>query len=273
MEHPPDHLLEVEGDEEYTEVHVDFGLAGVAEALVLHVVFHLPEDGLRFYRPAAAPEQTLLRGEQFAGMCLVAAQVVVDLHLAVAPALEAAGVQRAALAVGGAVDGDGVAVARGVGGEALAHAAHVLAGRADEVVPLFVVVHVLLTEWVFAEGAFLLLVEVAVLDVGCDAVGFHVVVVGLAAVTRVGGAGFGVGAGELFAVVEEGGQREGVGGVGVEGVVGDKLVLGPYLQVVARLELPVPHVVLLHVLEGGVVVGPGVGVALTHNLKVLLVLP
>ena len=73
-------------------------------------------------------------------------------------------------------------------------------------------------------------------------------------------------------MVEEGWQRECVGGVGVEGVVGDKLVLGAYLQVVARLELPVPHVVLLHVLEGGVVVGPGVGVALAHNLEVFLIL-
>ena len=87
-EHPPDHLLEVEGDEEYAEIHVDFGLAGVAEAPVLHVVFHLSENGLRFYWPAAAPEQPLLRGEQFAGVCLVAAQVVVDLHLAVSHALE-----------------------------------------------------------------------------------------------------------------------------------------------------------------------------------------
>ena len=133
--------------------------------------------------------------------------------------------------------------------------------------------HVLLSEWIFAEGTLLLLVEVVVFDVGCDAVGLHVVVVGLAAVAGVGGAGLGIGAGELFAVVEEGWQRECVGGVGVEGVVGDKLVLGAYLQVVARLELPVPHVVLLHVLEGGVVVGLGVGVAIAHNLQVLLVFP
>jgi hypothetical protein len=38
-EQPPYHLLEVEGDEEYAEIHVDFGLAGVAEAPVLHVIF------------------------------------------------------------------------------------------------------------------------------------------------------------------------------------------------------------------------------------------
>ena len=55
-EHPPDHFLEVECDEEDTEIHVDFGLAGVAEAIVLLVVFHLSEDGLRLYRPSAAPE-------------------------------------------------------------------------------------------------------------------------------------------------------------------------------------------------------------------------
>ena len=55
-EHPPDHFLEVECDEEDTKIHVDFGLAGVAEALVLLVVFHLSEDGLRLYRPSAAPE-------------------------------------------------------------------------------------------------------------------------------------------------------------------------------------------------------------------------
>ena len=162
-------------------------------------------------------------------MGLVAAQVVVDLNLAVAPALEASGVERAAVAVRGAVCGDGVAVTGRVGVEAFAHAAHVLAGWADKVVPLLVVVQVLLVERVFAEGLLLLLVEVVVLDVGCDGVGLQEVVVGLAAVARVGGAGLGVGAGEFFAVVEEGGQREGVGGVGVEGVVGDELVLGAYL--------------------------------------------
>ncbi len=47
---------------------------------------------------------------------------MIDLHLAVAPAFEASGVEGAGVAVGGAVGGYGVAVARGVGVEMLPHA-------------------------------------------------------------------------------------------------------------------------------------------------------
>ena len=52
----PYHFLEVECNEEESEVHVDFRFAEVAKAFVLFVVFHLSEDGLWLYRPSAAPE-------------------------------------------------------------------------------------------------------------------------------------------------------------------------------------------------------------------------
>ena len=43
------HFLDVEGDGEEGKVHSDLVFAEVAEALVMHVVLHLPEHGLRFY--------------------------------------------------------------------------------------------------------------------------------------------------------------------------------------------------------------------------------
>ena len=41
------HFLDVEGDGEEGKVHGDLVFAEVAEALVMHVVLHLPEHGLR----------------------------------------------------------------------------------------------------------------------------------------------------------------------------------------------------------------------------------
>lgn len=44
------HFLNVESNGEEGKVHGDLVFAEVAEPFVLHVVFHLPEDGLRLYR-------------------------------------------------------------------------------------------------------------------------------------------------------------------------------------------------------------------------------
>ena len=49
--HYSGHFLDVEGDGEEGKVHGDLVFAEVAEALVLHVVLHLPEHGLRLYGP------------------------------------------------------------------------------------------------------------------------------------------------------------------------------------------------------------------------------
>ena len=42
-------FLDVEGDGEEGKVHCDLVFAEVSEALVVHVVLHLPEHGLRLY--------------------------------------------------------------------------------------------------------------------------------------------------------------------------------------------------------------------------------
>ena len=74
-------------------------------------------------------------------MGLVAAQVVVDLNLAVAPALEASGVERAAVAVGGAVCSDGVAVTGRVGVEAFARTLPAMVGEIGHGEVLLELVH------------------------------------------------------------------------------------------------------------------------------------
>ena len=52
-------FLDVEGDGEEGKVHRDLVFAEVAEAFVCHVVFHLPENGFRLYRPFRAVFESL----------------------------------------------------------------------------------------------------------------------------------------------------------------------------------------------------------------------
>lgn len=54
-------------------------------------------------------------------------------------------------------------------------------------------------------------------------------------------------------------KRRAVGALLVDAVVQDKLVLGGDLRIVRRLELSVPHVVVLHPHEGGIGIGFAVG--------------
>ena len=54
------HFPDVEGHGEEGKVHCDLVLAEVAEALVPHVVFHLSEDGLWFYRTFGAVFKSFL---------------------------------------------------------------------------------------------------------------------------------------------------------------------------------------------------------------------
>ena len=109
--------------------------------------------------------------------------------------------------------------------------------------------------------------EVVVLDVGLHAVRLHESVVLLAAVARVRAdlarhAGIPGGKG-----AEEGPHRERVPRIGEEAEVGDELVLRAYLKVVAWLNLPVVHRVLLHPHERGVGVSLAVGVATAKLLQ------
>ena len=53
--------------------------------------------------------------------------------------------------------------------------------------------------------------------------------------------------------------------------VGDELVLRAYLQVVARLGLPVVHRVFLHPHESGVGIGLAAGVAPVHRFEAAVV--
>ena len=60
--------------------------------------------------------------------------------------------------------------------------------------------------------------------------------------------------------------------IGEKAEVGDELVLRAYLQVVARLGLPVVHRVFLHPHESGVGIGLAAGVAPVHRLEAAVVL-
>ncbi len=104
-----------------------------------------------------------------------------------------------------------------------------LAHRTDKIVFLRVVEKILQTEDVVPEIAFLLLVEVVVLDVGLHAVRLHESVVLLAAVARVradlaGHAGIPGGEG-----VEEGPHRERVPRIGEEAEVSSMAVFSSTL--------------------------------------------
>ena len=93
------------------------------------------------------------------------------------------------------------------------------------------------------------------LDVGVYALALEVGVVLLAAVAGVGHDARGQVPDPLLGVLA---VRDGAGGVPgalVDGGVDDELVLGAGLHVVARLELAVPHDVVLHPHERGVRVG------------------
>ena len=157
------HFLYVEGDGEECKVHRDLVFAEVAEALVAHVVLHLPEHSLRLYGSPGAVFEPFLGVEVFPCPLLVGDEPVADLDLSVASFLPVTlRPQRAAMAalcpVGGHLD-DVAALGFFM---PCAHAPHVLSHRADEVVALGIVVQVLDAERVIAEGALLLHVEVVV---------------------------------------------------------------------------------------------------------------
>ena len=75
--HRSNHFLDVEGSGEECKVHSDLVLAEVTEALLLHVVFHLPEDGLRLYGTVGPVLQAFFRGKPLPGLLLVFHQLVV----------------------------------------------------------------------------------------------------------------------------------------------------------------------------------------------------
>ena len=155
------HFLDVEGDGEECKVHGDLVFAEVPEALVVHVVLHLPEHGLGLYGSLGAVFEPFLGVEVFPCPLLVGDEPVADLDLSVTSFLPVTlRPQRAAMAALCAVGGhlDDVAALSPV--VACAHAPHVLSHRADEVVALGIVVQVLDAERVIAEGALLLHVEV-----------------------------------------------------------------------------------------------------------------
>ncbi len=71
------HFLGVEGDGEEGEVHGGLVLAEVPEALVLHVVLHLAEDGLGLYGTPRAVFEPPPRGEPLPRLSLELHQAVV----------------------------------------------------------------------------------------------------------------------------------------------------------------------------------------------------
>ena len=75
------HFLDVEGGGGEGKVHSDLVRAEVTEALVLHVVFHLPEDSLRLYGPLGEVFESLLRCEPVPCLLFVLYEPVVGLNL------------------------------------------------------------------------------------------------------------------------------------------------------------------------------------------------
>ncbi len=105
MAHRSNHLLDIEGSGKEGKVHVDLVLTEVAEPFVLHVVFHLPEDGLWLYWAVGSVLESFLRGEPVPCLLLVAHELVVGLDGSCRLfALVATPPQGTALAVLGPVD-------------------------------------------------------------------------------------------------------------------------------------------------------------------------
>ena len=113
--------------------------------------------------------------------------------------------------------------------------------------------------------------EVVVFDVSLHVVTLHEGVVLLAAIARVGTHFLSKSAISVVEGIKEWFHRPRVVGIVEQGEVGDKLVLGTYLQVIARLGLPVVHCILLHAHKGGVRIGLAAGVALTQRLNMCVV--
>ena len=146
-----------------------------------------------------------------------------------------------------------------------------LSHGADVVVFFCVVVEVVVMERIGLVTWTLLYMEAVVLDVGLHAGLVHEAVVFLGAISRVGNRH----RGEMPVTAEEGVEkryeRESVGRIGVQGEVGDELVLGGELQIVSGLGLAVVHRVLFHAHERGVGVGLRHGVAFLHLLQTAVI--
>ena len=187
----------------------------MTESFVLHVVLHLSEDGLRLYGAVGSMHQSFLRGEPVPCLLLVLHKALVGSYL---PhrilTLIAFSPERAPLAVFCPVDtclGVVSTIRLVVAG---ADTYHVLAHRADVVIVLLVVIEVLYPEDVVLKRLLLLFVEVVEFHVCFNPVGFHICVILLAAVARIGTPFLGqtvVAVGERG---EEGNHRAGVIGIG-----------------------------------------------------------
>ena len=239
----------------------------MAEPLVCHVVFHLPEDGFRFDAPPSPVLDSLFRREPPPGFLPVSVQAVVDFDNPVPLGLEAASPERAARAAPGLVAGafGGIPALRS--GAHGADTLHVLPHRADVVVAFGIVIQGLRAERVGLVALALLDVEPVVFDIGGDAGLLHETVVLLRAVAGIGDDRARQPVVTAGKRAEGGYQGERVAGVLEQAEVKDELVFRPYLQVVARLGLPVVHRVLLHAHERGVGVGFGVGVAAAEDAQ------
>lgn len=153
-----------------------------------------------------------------------------------------------------------------------ADACHVLAHRTDVIVLVGVVVEAIVMEGIGLVARTMFKVEAVVFDVGLHSGLVHEAVVLFRAIAGVGDGD----RGQVLVTAKERAkeryQREGIGGIGKQGEVGDELVLGGDLKVVAGLGLSVVHRVLLHPHERGVGVCLRHGVALAYLLQAAVIL-
>ena len=151
----------------------------MSEAFVVHVVLHLSEDRFRFYRTVGAVLKPPFRGQSLTDFAFVFHEPMVDLYLPVAfSLLVTSPSQRTSLTVSRPVENTFRPVSAVGLPMAYPDTFHVLPHRADEVVPLWVIVQVLYAEDVILERALLLFVEKVVLDLGLNVVGFHKRIIG-----------------------------------------------------------------------------------------------
>lgn len=97
------HFLQVKGNGKEDKVHFNLVNSQMAEPSVCHVVFHLSEDGLRFYAPTSSVPDSIFRDKPLPCFSPVSVQAVIDFDDSASLSLEIASQERAFLTAPGLV--------------------------------------------------------------------------------------------------------------------------------------------------------------------------
>ncbi len=125
----------------------------MSEAFICNAVFHLSEDGFRFYAPSPAVFEAFLGSQQLRGFLLVFPQLVIDFNGApVASGFITKVSEGTSLTTLSPVPGVFADISTSGSGMARTGVRHVLSHRADEVIVLLVVIKVVAVEIIFRKG-------------------------------------------------------------------------------------------------------------------------